>query len=58
MREGRSTFSSCGDGEEYIEYRGWRERQTYGSLRTSNRNGHWSQGCQPKARGESRRDGR
>ena len=36
--------SSCGVGEEYREYRGWRERQHYGSSRTSNRNGHWSQG--------------
>ena len=42
MREGRSTPSSCGVGEEYSEYRGWRERQTYRSSRTSNRNGHWS----------------
>ena len=29
MREVRSTLSSCGVGEEYSEYRGWRERQTY-----------------------------
>ena len=43
-REGRSTPSSCGVGEEYSEYRGWRERQTCRSSRTSNRNGHWSQG--------------
>ncbi len=28
MREGRSTLSSCGVGEEYCEYRGWRDRQT------------------------------
>ena len=35
--------SSCDVGEEYSEYRGWRERQTYRSSRTSNRNGHWSQ---------------
>ena len=28
MREGRSTLSSCGVGEENWEYRGWRERQT------------------------------
>ena len=46
MRGGRSTPSSCGVGEEYSEYRGWRERQTYRSSRTSNRNGHWSQGWQ------------
>ena len=44
MREGRLTLSSCGVGEEYREYRGWREIQTYGSSRTSNRNVHWSQG--------------
>ena len=31
------------------EYRGWRERQTYGSSRTSNRNGHSSQGYLPKS---------
>ena len=36
MREGRSTPSSCGVGEEYSEYRGWRERQTYRSSRASN----------------------
>ena len=26
-----------------MKYRGWRERQTYRSSRTSNRIGHWSQ---------------
>ena len=33
MREGRSTLSSCGVGEEYFEYRGWRERRTYRRFR-------------------------
>ena len=46
MRGGRSTPSSCGVGEKYSEYRGWRERHTCRSSRTSNRNGHWSQGWQ------------
>ena len=42
MREGRSTLSSCGVREEYWEYRGWIDRQTYRSSRTSTRNGYWS----------------
>ena len=46
MIEGRSTLSSCDVGEEYWEYRGWRERQRYRSSRASNRSGHWSQGWQ------------
>ena len=65
MREGRSTLSSCGVGEEYREYRGLRETNIHCMDQREHQTGmdtgvKGAKGCIKLllARGESRRDGR